>query len=67
MPDLTWQKSTYSGNSGCLEVARTKNLVLLRDSKDPDGRFLAVLLGEWQAFLLGVKAGEFDQDTDADR
>lgn len=60
-----WRKSTYSGNSSggdCVEVAfLAGGHVALRDTKN---RSLAPHLftaGEWAAFLIGVKAGEFDR------
>ncbi|WP_371783180.1 DUF397 domain-containing protein [Streptosporangium subroseum] len=37
-PRIIWRKSSLSGNSAnCVEVARTGNHCLIRDSKDPDG------------------------------
>ena len=35
-------------------------LYVMRDSKDPDGPKLAFAGAEWDAFLRGVKDGEFD-------
>ena len=35
-------------------------LILMRDSKDPDGPVLAFTEDEWRAFIAGVKDGEFD-------
>jgi hypothetical protein len=34
--------------------------VFVRDSKDPDGPVLTFNAREWEAFLAGAKAGEFD-------
>ena len=61
MPDLTWQKSSYSGHGNCLEVAHTGRFVLIRDSKHPQGSVLIVKPEAWQAFLADVKAGDFDE------
>ncbi|MEV6859907.1 DUF397 domain-containing protein [Streptosporangium subroseum] len=70
-----WRKSSLSGGSGgdCVEVAVVPGhpdlaahkvgedeLYLVRDSKDPDGSKLAFTSAEWDAFLAGVKLGEFD-------
>jgi Domain of unknown function (DUF397) len=33
----------------------------IRNSKDPDGPVLRFTPGEWDAFLSGTLAGEFDQ------
>lgn len=58
---VDWKKSSWSNASGnCIEVARGKNLVWIQNSKDPDGRSLAFTAKEWDAFVSGVKAGEFD-------
>ncbi|MFG1864797.1 DUF397 domain-containing protein [Microbispora bryophytorum] len=35
-------------------------LIAVRDSKDPDGPKLFFTPAEWDAFLAGVKADEFD-------
>ncbi|MEU5860485.1 MULTISPECIES: DUF397 domain-containing protein [unclassified Nonomuraea] len=71
-----WQKSSFSGDNGgnCVEIAELKNvhggpehkvgqdeLVVVRDSKDPDGPKLFFTPAEWDAFLAGVKAREFDR------
>jgi hypothetical protein len=69
-----WRKSSRSGNGpNCVEVtlvdgaqaeaghkAGSDRLYLVRDSKDPDGPVLAFTPGEWDAFIGGVKDGEFD-------
>jgi len=55
-----WFKSSFSASGSCVEVNRLDALVLLRDSKDPDGPVLRFNLAEWAAFLAGVRAGEFD-------
>jgi hypothetical protein len=57
-----WRKSTFSGGSddNCVEVAFVGTSIATRDSKDPAGSVQVYDLGEWKAFLDGVKAGEFD-------
>jgi hypothetical protein len=35
-------------------------MIAVRDSKDPDGPVLLYTPREWDAFLDGVKRGEFD-------
>lgn len=34
---LAWKKSTASGSGGCVEVARSGEMLLVRDSKNPSG------------------------------
>jgi Domain of unknown function (DUF397) len=58
-----WHKSTFSnGNGGnCVESARLPDgSRAVRHSKDPDGPSLIFSPSEWDAFLQGVRAGEFD-------
>lgn len=40
--------------------AGSEKLYLMRDSKNPDGPALAFTPAEWEAFVRGVKDGEFD-------
>jgi len=40
--------------------AGSGRLILMRDSKNPDGPVLALTEAEWRAFIAGVKDGEFD-------
>jgi hypothetical protein len=60
---LTWRKSSYSNGAGgmCVEVATVGDGVAVRDSKDPWGPLLAFSAAEWDAFLAGARAGEFDR------
>jgi Domain of unknown function (DUF397) len=68
-----WRKSRHSGGNGaCVEITVTtdtsrwphkadaEKLYLMRDSKKPDGPVLAFTPAEWEAFVLGVRDGEFD-------
>jgi hypothetical protein len=54
-----WQKSSYSGSNGCVEVAFVDNHVALRDSKRKGGPVLRFTPVEWEAFLGGVSDGQF--------
>jgi hypothetical protein len=55
-----WRKSTLSGSNGCIEVAFVGAQVAIRQSKDPSGPVLTFSPTEWEAFLAGVRRGEFD-------
>ena len=59
-----WRKSTRSnGNGGnnCVAVAFLGDgVTAVRDSKNPSGPALVFTRGEWDAFVGGVKDGEFD-------
>ena len=60
---VVWRKSSYSNTQGgnCVEVADLPDGMAVRDSKNPDGPTLQFTLAEWQAFIVGIKDGEFDR------
>lgn len=61
LSDAAWRKSTHSGTSNCVEVAFCADgRVAVRDSKNRWGAVLMFTAGEWEAFLGGVRGGEFD-------
>ena len=47
-------------SGGCVEVARDGHGAAIRDAKDKGSAVLRFTDAEWQAFIAGVKAGEFD-------
>ncbi|MEU4116340.1 DUF397 domain-containing protein [Kitasatospora sp. NPDC028055] len=57
----SWRKSTYSNGQGdCIEIADgLDDIVPVRDSKDPHGPALSFTPEAWQAFVAGLRAGEF--------
>ncbi|GAA3391851.1 DUF397 domain-containing protein [Streptomyces roseoviridis] len=60
-----WFTSSYSNNGGnCVEVARnlavSRGVVPVRDSKDPSGPALAVPVVAFSSFIAGVKDGKLD-------
>ncbi|WDG31405.1 DUF397 domain-containing protein [Streptomyces sp. CA-278952] len=60
-----WFKSSYSANGGnCIEVAAnlaaTRGIVPVRDSKVVDGPVVAVPGTAFAAFVAGVRGGTFD-------
>jgi hypothetical protein len=61
---LDWAKSSLShANGNCVEVAGlTTDLIRVRDSKYPRGPMLQFTPAEWDAFLGGVRNGEFDRN-----
>ncbi|MGV9778923.1 DUF397 domain-containing protein [Streptosporangium sp. NPDC003464] len=71
--NLTWRKSSFSSSNGgdCVEVAELGSTAhrperkrdathAVRDSTDPSGPVLYFTLTEWNAFIKGIKASEFD-------
>jgi Domain of unknown function (DUF397) len=60
--DYQWVKSSLSfSNGNCVEVASLPDgEVGVRNSKDAQGPVLRFTADEWDAFLGGVRNGEFD-------
>ncbi len=56
------KKCVFCGEPDCVEVAITDggDKVVVRDSKNPEGKTLEYSRSEWRAFIGGVKSGEFD-------
>ncbi|MFJ8471995.1 DUF397 domain-containing protein [Kitasatospora sp. NPDC094011] len=63
MPELSWQKSSFSGGdagNSCLELAIGADPIRhLRESDEPD-TVITTTVTKLRSFLLGAKAGEFD-------
>jgi hypothetical protein len=57
---VEWRKSARSAANGCVEVAFVGEWVIIRDSKRKQGPVLQFTLAEWEAFIGGVRDGEFD-------
>lgn len=57
---IAWVSSEFCTNSSCVEVALVEDAVLVRDAKDADHAPLRFDVPEWEAFVAGVKAGQFD-------
>ncbi|MFD8965023.1 DUF397 domain-containing protein [Streptomyces sp. NPDC059568] len=65
-----WFTSSYSGNGGqCIEVAAnlatSRGVVPVRDSKNPSGPVLNIPAGAFASFVEGVKADEFTRTLGA--
>ncbi|MGO9779882.1 MAG: DUF397 domain-containing protein [Streptosporangiaceae bacterium] len=53
-----WRKSSYSGGNGgeCVEVGPTGHpLIVVRDSKDPNGPKLAFTPPAWESFMQRMR------------
>ena len=60
--ELTWRTavSAKCEAGACVEVAQLQGSYFFRDSKDPDGPVLTFTQSEWDAFVSGVRAGDFE-------
>lgn len=60
---MIWVRSSFCDGGTCVEVAQQGDShVLVRDGKNPR-MVLRVNRSDWDAFLAGVKVGEFDADV----
>ena len=55
-----WRKSSHSAISDCVEIAPAPEGVLVRNSKDLDGRCLAASCLAFRQFLDGIRDGDLD-------
>lgn len=62
---IAWHVSTFSDSGGmqCVEagpLADGSERVAVRHSRRPDAEVIVYTRGEWEAFVKGVRAAEFD-------
>jgi hypothetical protein len=56
-----WRESSFASEKDKgVEVAMVDDRIVVRDAKDRDGPMLVFTPEEWEAFLGGVRGGEFD-------
>lgn len=60
LPDIPWRTAAKSSGGACVQVARRDGMIMITHSKRPSGPVLSYTLQEFDAFLDGVKRGEFD-------
>lgn len=63
---LQWRKARASANGGgnCVEMAVAGRIVLVRNSRDPEGAVLAFAAVEWDAFVRVARGGAADGRRD---
>jgi predicted secreted Zn-dependent protease len=57
---LTWRTALSCNGGQCVQVAVSEQMVVIGDTKSPDGPFLSYTPAEWRDFVSGVKKGDFD-------
>ena len=56
---LIWRRSRASGGSGnCVEVAKSRSSVLVRDSHGQSGAILKFSQAQWREFVRRIKNGK---------
>lgn len=56
---MNFRKSSFCESNGCVEVERGEQVVIVRNSTNPDVQ-VTFTAEEWRIFLQGVKADEFE-------
>ncbi|HJT05049.1 MAG TPA: DUF397 domain-containing protein [Pseudonocardiaceae bacterium] len=56
---VCWQKSSFSSEGSCVEVAPVRDEAWIRDSKNPDGPVLRCARKRWASFIGGLRGDEF--------
>lgn len=59
MAEVTWLRSSFCGTNACVAVLHDGPVVYVRSTRDSEPP-IKVTRAEWNAFVAGVKAGEFD-------
>lgn len=58
--NLDWRVSRTCDGGACVMVARHGDSVVFSNARQPDGPVYVYTVDEWKEFILGVKAGDFD-------
>jgi hypothetical protein len=62
IPDgLEWRRSSTCNGGNCVEVSARPDVVMVRNSADPDGTILAVGREHWRAWILWLRDGLRDE------
>ncbi|MEU4158240.1 DUF397 domain-containing protein [Actinoplanes sp. NPDC026670] len=59
--NLPWRKARKSSAGNCVEIARMGDSIAVRNSRFPDAGIILYTPAEFDAFIDGVKRGEFDE------
>jgi Domain of unknown function (DUF397) len=60
VPPAAWRKASFCGKNECVEIAAYNGAVVVRNSAQPHIAPLSFTTEEFATFLMGAKAGEFD-------
>jgi predicted secreted Zn-dependent protease len=56
----SWRTALNCNGGTCVRVAAAGQMIIVGDSKSPDGPILRYTSAEWREFVSGVKNGDFD-------
>jgi Domain of unknown function (DUF397) len=57
---LAWRVARDCDAGTCISVAPHKGMIVIGDTKNPDGPVLSYNHDEWLAFVRGIRQGDFD-------
>jgi hypothetical protein len=55
-----FRRASFCASSECVEVAQRDDVIILRDSAQPNANMLHYGAEEWRSFVRNVKADAFD-------
>jgi predicted secreted Zn-dependent protease len=58
--NLTWRTAHSCDGGACVQVAADRDIILIRNSRQPGGPLLEYTTQEWHEFVSGIKKGDFD-------
>jgi hypothetical protein len=58
--NLSWRVARKCNGGNCIRVAPSADMIVIGDSKNPDGPLLSYSRAEWAAFVEGIRQGDFD-------
>jgi metallophosphoesterase superfamily enzyme len=58
--DLAWRVARNCNGGNCVRVASSRDIILIGDSKHPEGPALSYSREEFAAFVRGIREGDFD-------
>lgn len=58
--EVSWRVARLCNGGACVRVATNGDMVLIGDSKNPDGPVLSYSREEFRTFVHGVRQGDFD-------
>jgi hypothetical protein len=60
LPGPVWRTARSCDAGACVQVAASGQMILVADSKVPEGPILSYSRGEFREFIIGAKNGDFD-------
>ncbi len=59
--DVSWRVPRRCDIGNCVRVARYAGMIIVGDTKNPDGPVFSYSRDQWQAFVEGIRTGGSDK------